>query len=138
MKKEVVDCSVLIKIFIPEEGSKDACEWLLGWRGFKFEVFAPQLVVAEFANVIWHKVKLKELEKSTARDILKDFLQLPLRLIEHNGIVEAAFSLAVEHDITVYDSLYAALAYKLRSSLVTADRKLAMKLKSAPITIQTI
>lgn len=138
MKKSVADASILIKLFIPESGSEKVKNWARVWRSGNLEVLCPQLVVAEFANVIWHKVNRNEIERSIGRDIIKDFCQLPIRIIDHKGIIEAAFTLANQLNITIYDSLYATLAYKISSEFVTADQKLADKLKSSPIITKVI
>lgn len=138
MKIEVADCSILIKLFVPENESKSAVLWSKGWRAGKFEVTAPELVIAEFTNVIWRKVRKKEISNSIGREIIKDFMKLPLRIVNHSVLVEAAFNLAVGHEITVYDALYAALAYRLNAPLVTADIVLIKKLKSSSVICKTI
>jgi predicted nucleic acid-binding protein len=40
-------------------------------------------------------------------------------------LLEEAFSIALTFDRTVYDSLYVALAVRLKADLVTADERLA-------------
>lgn len=138
MKNEVVDCSVLVKLFVPEKGSQDAICWCKNWRNGKIEVFAPELVIAEFANVIWHKVWRKEIDPSIGSSSVADFMKLPIRIVEHGTLIEGAFNMAISHEITVYDALYAALAYKLDATLVTADNILAKKLKPSPVVCRTI
>lgn len=138
MRIEVADCSILIKLFVPENESKSAVLWSKGWRAGKFEVTSPELVMAEFANVIRHKVRKKEISNSIGREIIKDFMRLPLRIVNHGVLIEAAFNLALNHEITVYDALYAALAYRLNTPLVTADIVLVKKLKSSPVICEPI
>ena len=44
-------------------------------------------------------------------------------------VVESAISIALQHDITVYDAYFIALAKELNFRYVTADEKLYRKIK---------
>lgn len=138
MSDEVVDCSVVVKLFVPEEGTDSAVEWSKRWRNGKINIWAPELIIAEFANVIWYKIVRKEISRKIGRESIADFLKLPINTVSHESLVEASFKLACENNITVYDALYCALSYKLRCPLTTADRKLANSMKSTAIVTKII
>jgi predicted nucleic acid-binding protein len=53
-----------------------------------------------------------------------DLLSVPIRLFPHLPILLRAFDLAREYQLTVYDTLYLALAEDHGAVIFTADRKL--------------
>lgn len=138
MNRIVVDCNILVKLFIPEVESDKCAAFFQERKSAGLETWIPELCIIEFANVIWHKVHRKELPLPMAREIIADFLSLPLKIAGHVDLVKAAFKLATELNITVYDASYAALAHYLRVPLITADKKLAMKLKDGPVSTELI
>ena len=119
MRKIVVDASVVAKWFVPEIHS-DAAARLLGPA---IVLFAPDLIVAEFANVLWKKVRRAEITRAEAGEILRAFGALPLEIRPSSSLLAAAFELAVELDRSVYDSLYLALAVAEECAMVTADTR---------------
>ncbi len=138
MIKVVIDCGLLAKLFIPEEGSDAAAGTFEKWRTSDAELWAPELLLIEFTNVMWHKVKRKELSYQLARANISDLLKLPINIAKHSILIEAAFRLAEEFNITAYDACYAALAHYLRAPFATADKKLATRLKESSIEIEIV
>lgn len=115
----VVDASIAIKWVVEEEGTRQA----VGLRA-NFGFLAPELLVAECANILWKKVRRGELTVDEAR--------LAARLLERAGIElasmadlgERATALALEVDHPAYDCMYLALAVRRDLRFVTADRRL--------------
>jgi predicted nucleic acid-binding protein len=122
----VVDASVALKWFLPEVHS-DAAARLLR-EGYRLH--APDLIRAEFGNVLWKKWRRKEIAADAARCMLRDFLRFPLDIHTTDNLLPAAWEIAEEFERTVYDSLYVALAQKTGNCLVTADGKLYNALKA--------
>jgi predicted nucleic acid-binding protein len=116
----VVDASVAVKWFIPEELSADARMFLAA----EYELLAPDLLWAELGNALWKKHRRRELDPRTARRLLRDFARVPIEYHASEHWTEAALELAVRHGITVYDGLYLALAAGNGCRVVTADRRL--------------
>ena len=85
---------------------------------------APDLLVAEAANVVNSKHILGELSEDESDRLLADILSVPIRLFPHRPILQRAFDLAREYRLTVYDTLYLALAENHGAVIFTADRKL--------------
>ena len=56
--------------------------------------------------------------------LLSDILSLPIRLFPHRPILPRAFELARVHKLTVYDTLYLALAEEHGAFIFTGDSKL--------------
>jgi predicted nucleic acid-binding protein len=116
----VVDASVAIKWFVPEELFAEARRLLAP----EYELLAPDLLWAELGNVLWKKHRRGELDQRTAAQLLGAFSRLPIEFHAAGRWTEAALDLAVRHGVTVYDGLYLALAAGNGCRVVTADRRL--------------
>lgn len=124
----VVDSSVAVKWFIPEVLSEQAARIL----DDSYELMAPDLLISEFANVLWKKIRRGEIETSEAREILAAFRRVPLEIHPGRELVEAALEIAVAQGRTAYDALYVALAVGQDCPLVTADDRLARAFATGP------
>ncbi|MBV8119288.1 MAG: type II toxin-antitoxin system VapC family toxin [Alphaproteobacteria bacterium] len=117
----IIDASVAIKWVVPEPETRQA----LALR--RHRLFAPDLLVAECANVLWKKVRRSELTPKEA--------EMAARLLEHTDVelapmrqlLEAATTLALVLDHPAYDCIYLALAERLSCDFVTADQRLQAK-----------
>lgn len=126
----VVDASVVLKWFLPEPDSVAADLLLEKFLNDEVELLAPDFLLVETANALWKRVLIrKELSADEATLIYRDLLTMPLSLIASEAMTDAALRLALQHNHSVYDSLYCAIAIKRRCDFVTADRKLANKLQ---------
>lgn len=116
-----VDASVAVKWFFAEEHREEARSLLAP----RIERYAPDLLPVEYANVIWKKVRRREIASATpfldglAR--LSKVVQIQLGPTLLRDATETA--LRIGHP--VYDSLYVSCARRTGSVLVTADRRLA-------------
>ena len=129
MSRYVVDASVAAKWFFPEIHS-DAASRL---RNEGIELWAPDLLLVELANVLWKRVQREELSVQDALRILDALSAAPLRLESSLPLLEDALQLAVAYARTVYDSLYLALAVSQDAMLVTADQKFRNALQATPL-----
>ena len=95
-------------------------------------LYAPDLLLIEAASALWRRtIVLKELVPSDAKAIYRDLLTLPLNFQPSERLAASAFSLAIAHRHSAYDSVYCALAVEMDCEVVTADRKLVAKLGRA-------
>jgi predicted nucleic acid-binding protein len=99
-------------------------DFLRGFEGGISSAIAPELLVAEAANVVNKKRISGELHENESNQLLTDILSVPIRLFPHRPILLRAFGLAREYKLTVYDTLYLALAEDHGAVIFTADRKL--------------
>ena len=129
MRSVVVDSSVALKWFIPENLSEEAGSFL----DARVELLAPDLIYPEAGNVLWKKVGRGEIEPRDARDILAALGRVPLSVVSSSLLVEAALEIALAHRRTVYDALYVALAVARESVFVTADDRLVGALRGGPL-----
>jgi predicted nucleic acid-binding protein len=121
----VVDTSALIRLFVPDGPMPDAFDnFLRGVERGKNSAIAPELLVAEAANVVNKKRISGELRDNESNQLLADILSVPIRLFPHRPILLKAFDLARKHHLTIYDTLYLALADDHGAVIFTADRTL--------------
>ena len=119
-----VDASVVTKWFVPEALFEEARLVL----SYPVDLHAPDLLLAEFANTIWKKVRRGEIPDG--RPYMEELVGLGEIVEMHpvHELVSRAGQLAREIDHPVYDCLYLACAEATGSVLVTAGRKFADKL----------
>ena len=124
----VVDAGVAVKWYLPEIHSGHALRLLRK----RFDLQAPELIQAEFGNILRKKCRAGEFEDTTAGEILDIFMRSPLRVHPHRTILSLAWGIAMKHRQTFYDSLYLALAMTEKARMVTADRKFYDALAGTP------
>lgn len=129
MTPVVVDASVALKWFVPEALAAEASRLLDG----SFELWAPDLLVAECGNTVWKKVARGELAAAEARDVLAALSQVPLNVVPAFEVVQPALEIALALQRTVYDSLYVALAVARDCPLITADDRLVRALAGSAL-----
>ena len=117
----VIDASVAIKWVIEEHGTREA----ISLR--RHRLFAPELLVAECANVLWKKTRRNELTPDEARLAARLLQRADVELAPMRALLEPTTELAIAMDHPAYDCAYLALAESLSCNLVTADRKLSAK-----------
>lgn len=128
MNRFVVDASVAIKWYLPEQNSTDADRLLNGG----FQLLAPDLLLPEVGNILWKRVMRSELTVQKARVIVHALEALPLILQPTSVIADNAMTFACGLKRSFYDSLYLTLAVMTDCRLVTADRKLFEAVKDSP------
>jgi predicted nucleic acid-binding protein len=118
----VIDASVAVKWVVEEVGTAHA----LALRR-QARLLAPELLVAECANILWKKVKHDELPKEEAILAARLLQSADIELLPTAMLLEAATSIAIELDHPAYDCLYLALAAAKDCRFVTADERLIRK-----------
>lgn len=119
----VLDTSVAVKFYVPEEGYEQARELLAAVEGGGVRLAAPSTIGAEFWNSLWWKYRRGELEKEAVRDTWEKFSEAPVGLFDPDSLMSAAVDIAYETDVIIYDALFLALAEGFRTVVVTADEK---------------
>lgn len=126
MKVAVLDTSTLIRFYVPDGPLPEAAEGALegAWEGDGI-LLVPELALAEVAQVLLKKERANHLSADEAKGILAEVLGLPLEVVGHAEILSSAASLARRLGLTVYDSIFLALAIERGAPLITADEDLA-------------
>lgn len=118
----VVDASALIRCFIPDGPVAPGLDQALRRaESGDMVLFAPQLLLIEAGSVILKKQRNGALSAAEGKEILGLVAQMPIRYVEHESMLEAALSLAVEWSLSFYDATYLALALERGGRLYTCD-----------------
>jgi len=136
--RTVVDASVAAKWYFAEPGHEVADRVLAERIAGERELFAPDLVVPEFANLLWKRLRRGECTREAAEEILELWEADCPELVASSRLAERAFALATLLDLSVYDCLYLALALEIEAPLATADRRLARAARSASARVEWI
>ena len=123
MKPLVIDASIAVKWVVEEEGTPQALALRDGAK-----LIAPELLVAECANILWKKVRRHELSKEEALLAARLLQGADIELLPTRSLLEAAARIAIELEHPAYDCLYLALAIASDCRFVTADISLLRKL----------
>ncbi|UGX88599.1 type II toxin-antitoxin system VapC family toxin [Phyllobacterium meliloti] len=115
----IIDASIAIKWVVEEEGTEEA----LKLRG-RYKFAAPDLLVAECANILWKKVQRNELAPDEAQLAARLLQRADIELISMRGLLEEAAMLAILLGHPAYDCIYLALAKQRQYRFVTADQRL--------------
>ena len=119
----VIDASIAIKWVVEEDGTPEA---LTLRRHAK--VIAPELLVAECANILWKKVQRDELSDDEALLAARLLQAAEIEFLPTRSLLEAATQIAIELNHAAYDCLYLALAAERDCRFVTADESFVRKL----------
>jgi len=123
----VVDASVAIKWVVEEAGTPQAIALR---RSAK--LIAPDLIVAECANVLWKKTQRGELTPREADLAARLLERVDIELAPTRGLLAAATRIALAIAHPAYDCIYVALALARQTRYVTADQRLVDKLARLP------
>ena len=121
MSALVIDASVAVKWVIEEAGTKEA----LALRSRALA--APDLLIAECANILWKKVRRNELSEREALFAGGLLARADIELMAMRPYLEAAVRIAVALDHPAYDCIYVALAEAEGLQFVTSDMSLLRK-----------
>lgn len=128
MKTVVVDASVAAKWFLPEPDAPAALRLLSG----RYHLVAPDLIRAEFGNIVWKLYARGTLDAKEASDMVEHFLSMPLEIHDSTYLLALALQIAIATKRTVYDSLYLALAMDVNGTVLTADERWLNALQTTP------
>jgi predicted nucleic acid-binding protein len=128
-KRCVVDASVGIRIFLPEEHSVEIRAWFGSSLAQKNpQLLVPDLFFAECANILWKRVQRGQYDSESAKANIADLRALDLVSTPCADLAERALEIACLYGITAYDACYAALSESADAPLITADLRLRNRL----------
>lgn len=135
----VVDASVGIKLFIPEEHSEEVQRiFEQGLAEPRNSLFVPELFFIECANILWKKVRRDNYPADAAVENLADLCSLELASTPTGDLAGRALEIACAFGISAYDACYTALSERTGVPLLTADTRLAGTLSGSPFEIVTL
>ena len=114
----VIDASVLAAYILKEPG----------WENLEDYLLLPHsvpLVIKEVANAIW-KAKYRGVISSSSANkkfsALLSLAKINIVLHDQSELIEEAYKISLRNNITIYDSIYIALAKKLKAERITMDQ----------------
>ena len=125
----VVDASVAVKWYLEEDHAAPARRLLDG----TYELIVPDLFFMEIGNVLWKRWRRGELDDDVIAETLAALDRVPCETRSARPLLSGAMALATSLRLTVYDSLYLALAIDTGARLVTADRRFRASVAASPL-----
>jgi predicted nucleic acid-binding protein len=117
--KYVLDASVAVKWYVPENYEQEATRLLKG----RHEIHVPELILPEVGNIIWKKIRRGDISSAEGEKIITAVARKRWTVYPHKQTLKSALTGAVATGQTVYDWTYLALAISLSCEFVTADEK---------------
>jgi predicted nucleic acid-binding protein len=126
-----VDTGVVVKFFVEEEDSDKADELLEDVLLGNLRLVALDFLFIEFANIMWMKNRLGELNAAQAEEKISQLLSLSalIEIVPVASVLVESLRIAVKHGLAAYDSALIALAENRGLRFITADGKLYRKIR---------
>jgi len=118
----VIDASTLAKFVLKEDGWQEVTEYL------KAGTLSVDHAVKEVANAIWRRFRqgtVTHEEAKTMLNALKEILERAVKVEGELTYLDGAAEIAFNRGITIYDSLYIAMAKEKGLKLLTTDESQA-------------
>lgn len=129
MEPAVIDASVAIKWVAAEDFSTNA----MAVRS-RYLLTAPELLIAECGNILWKKVRRKEVGSDEAIIASEVIRRAGIEFVAISELIVGAMRFAVEIDHPAYDCFYLELARSRALPLITADERLIRKLQQSKVS----
>ncbi|MBU1071519.1 type II toxin-antitoxin system VapC family toxin [Patescibacteria group bacterium] len=121
----VIDSSAILSYLLPDESPpKKISHTFQLYQQNKLNLIAPELLKIEVGNTLKTAILQKRLQPKLAKQILKQFLLLPIRYTYQINYL-ATLNLTIKHNLSFYDALYLHLSQINQVPLITIDKKLA-------------
>jgi predicted nucleic acid-binding protein len=124
MSDYVVDASIVVQRLIRDTYTEYVKALFKGKTIFD-TFYVPEFCILECTNVLWKQVRFHGLPQSEAEILTQNLAALPLTISPITGLLERALQIGLAHQLAVYDSVYIALAEKLKLPLITVDARQA-------------
>lgn len=128
----------MVKLVLEENYSSEVRRIIYFSLLYGEDIYVPDFSLAEALNAIWkHVYIVKDINNLEGEKSANDLLDIWERLNVYSSteIAVDAFHLAVKEGLTLYDSLYIALARKINASLVAFDHKVREKSRKIGVKV---
>lgn len=129
----VIDANIAVNAIIPIEVAPIYLACFAKWQDERAAIYAPAFWLAEAASAIRQYVYRKAITSSEAHSVVRRIFALQVEVVPlDEELCQHALDWAakIQHS-KIYDSLYLALAERLRAEFWTADKKLADAARAA-------
>lgn len=118
----IVDASVLLHAFLPDELQPNALKLVREHVSGSVHLKAPTLLPYELSNAVWQAERRGRINRDQADRIIESFSSLDIEIIPQSW--GEMLPLARQFDRSAYDAAYLTLAERLGEQLVTGDLRL--------------
>lgn len=125
----VVDTSVAVKWYLPEELGAEAVLLLDKSGAGEVELISPATVQPEFFNALWQQRRRENLPVEELQASWEAFSTESVTLYAPEDLMPRAAEITLETEAIVYDALFLALAEDTNTVAITADDKLLRRLE---------
>ncbi len=125
-KNIVLDASVIVKWFIDENDSDKAEIIKEQFINEKINIIIPSLLYYEVLNALKYSKLFRLDELNLVGESIENYGFNAM--VIKDEVREKMLEIAINHDISIYDASYIALAEKFNTQLITADEKISKKL----------
>src|SRR5438093_1289492 len=124
MPQASLDASIMLRRLLRDEPQEQVRALWDEWTRTRTELLAPPLFPAEVLSGLWQAVKRNRVTREEAGSLLREFLNLEIRLASSERLLPRVWELLQQYPtVRTYDLHYLALASLMQSPLWTADRR---------------
>ena len=120
----VLDCSVAAKWVLPEPGRAPALELFERYASGQVLLIAPDILLAEFASLVAKRNRRKQISAGQAHDAFSLMTKSAPKLFDTRPRLSRALDLSLQHQLSLWDCVYLALALEHDCPVLTADLRL--------------
>jgi predicted nucleic acid-binding protein len=120
----VLDCSVAAKWVLPEPGRAPALELFERYASGQVLLIAPDILLAEFASLVAKRNRRKQISAGQAHEAFSLMTKSAPKLFDTRPRLSRALDLSLQHQLSLWDCVYLALALEHDCPVLTADLRL--------------
>jgi predicted nucleic acid-binding protein len=120
----VLDCSVAAKWVLPEPDRTPALGLFERYAAGEVLLIAPDILLAEFASLVAKRNRRKQISVEQAHDAFSLMAKCAPRLLDTRPRILRALHLSLQHQLSLWDCIYLALAVEHDCPVLTADLRL--------------
>jgi predicted nucleic acid-binding protein len=137
MSQYIVDASVVVQLLVTETYTAET-KTLFASIEDGNRLIVPEFGLMECTNVLWKHVRFHGLQQTDAEKQIQILIALDVMVAPVIGLMSRALAIGLQHQLAVYDSVYIALAEKLKHPLITIDQRQAKAAQNEGVILKAI
>ena len=116
--------SVAAKWFFPEPDRAAAVQLRKRYESGEISLIAPDLLLTEFASLLAKRTRRKQISAREAQEAFQVMMSFAPRLIDTPFTLIRALDISLEHHMSLWDSVYVAVAVEYGCPFLATERRL--------------